>query len=71
MKLIKLYSIVSLATMLVKNIRSSWFGEQQLVINYVTIFVIHVLDVTILKRLIEVHNKRTKGQDFTTNFKVC
>jgi hypothetical protein len=48
--------------MLVKNIGSSWFGEQQLVTNYATIFVTPTLDVTIVKRLIEIHNKRSEVQ---------
>jgi hypothetical protein len=50
--------------MLVKNIGSFWFGEQQLVINYATIFVIPTPDVIVVKRLIKIHNKRTKGQIF-------
>jgi len=37
--------------MLVKNIGSSWFGEQQLVTNYVTIFMFHVRDATIVKKV--------------------
>ncbi len=57
--------------MLVKNIGSYWFGEQQLVTNYATIFVMHAPDATTVKRLIQIHNKRTKGQDFTTNFEAC
>jgi hypothetical protein len=47
------------ATMLVKNIGSYWFSEQQLVINYATIFVILAPDVITVKRLIKIHNKRT------------
>jgi hypothetical protein len=46
-----MYNIGSPTTMLVKNIGSSWFGEQQLVINYVTIFVFHVHDATIVKKV--------------------
>ncbi len=67
-ELVKIYSIGKLVTMLVKNIGSSQFGEQQLVTNYVTIFVIHAPDNTVVKRLIEIHNKRIEGQDFATNF---
>jgi hypothetical protein len=40
-----MYNIGNPITMLLKNIGSSWFGEQQLVINYATIFVIPILDV--------------------------
>ncbi len=29
------------------------------------------LNVTTLKKLIEIHNKKTKGQNFATNFEVC
>jgi hypothetical protein len=46
-----MYNIGSATTMLVKNIGSSWFGEQQLVTNCVTIFVIHVHDATIVKKV--------------------
>jgi hypothetical protein len=55
--------------MLVKNIGSFWFGEQQLVTNYVTIFVTPTFDVITIKRLTKIHNKRTKGQNFATNFR--
>jgi hypothetical protein len=33
--------------------------------------VIPTLDATIVKMLIEIHNKITKGQNFATNFEVC
>jgi hypothetical protein len=66
-----MYSIGNPTTMLVKNIGNSWFGEHQLVISYVTIFLFFALDATTIKRLIEIHNERTKGQDFPTNFEVC
>jgi hypothetical protein len=39
MELVKMYNIGNLATMLVKNIGNSWFGEQQLITNYATTFV--------------------------------
>ncbi len=71
MQLVKMYSMDNLATMLVKNIGSSWFNEQQLITNYATIFVIPALDVIAIKRLIEIHNKRIEGQNFATNFEVC
>jgi len=54
-----LYNTSNPKTMMVKNIGSSWFGEQWLVTNYATIFVIPILDATFIKRLIEVHNKKT------------
>jgi hypothetical protein len=54
-----MYNINNPITMLVKNIGSFWFGEQQLVINHVTI---PTLDVITIKRLIEIHNKRTNVQ---------
>ncbi len=53
MQLVKMYSTSNLATLLVKNIGSFWFGEQHLVTNYIAIFVIHDIDVIIVKRLIE------------------
>jgi len=56
-----MYNIGNPTTMLLKNIGSSWFGEQQFVINYATIFVILVLDAITVKRLIEIHNKRKEG----------
>jgi hypothetical protein len=71
MELVKMYNIGNLTTMLVKNIRCSWFGEQQLKTNYTTTFVILAPNVTIVKRLIEIHNKRIEGQNFATNFEVC
>jgi hypothetical protein len=69
MQLVKMYSISNLATLLIKNIGSFWFGEQQLVTNYVTIFVIPTPYAIVVKRLIEIN--RIKGQDFATNFEVC
>jgi hypothetical protein len=66
-----MYSTSNPTTMLVKNIGSYWFGEQKLVINYVTIFVILAPNATVVKSLTEIHNKRTEGQDFATNFEVC
>jgi len=53
--------------MLVKNIGGSWFGKQQSVINYATIFVIHVLDVIVLKRLIS-SQQEDKGLRFHNQF---
>jgi hypothetical protein len=64
MQLVKMYSVGSPTIMLVKNIGSSWFGEQQLVIKYATIFVILALHVTTIKRLIEIHNKEDKRSKF-------
>ncbi len=71
MQLVKMYNTRSPTILLVKNIGSSWFGEQQLVTKYATIFVIPTLDVTTVKRLIEIHDKRTESQNFATNFEVC
>jgi hypothetical protein len=47
------------------------FGEQQFLINFLTIFVIHMLDIATTKKLVEIHNKHTKAQDFQVNFEVC
>jgi len=44
---------------------------EQLLTNFFTIFVINVLDVVTLEKLVEVHNKHTKEQDFEVNFEVC
>jgi len=60
MQLVKMYSIGNLATLLVKNIGSFWFGEQHLLTNFVTIFVIPAPNAIVVKRLIEIH-KRIKG----------
>jgi hypothetical protein len=46
------------------------FGEQ-LLTNLSTIFVIPMHDVVAAERLVEIHNKHTKGQDFTMNFEIC
>jgi hypothetical protein len=51
-------SVGNPATMLVKNIGSYWFNEQQLVINYATIFVILAPYATIVKSLTKIQNKR-------------
>jgi hypothetical protein len=47
------------------------FGEQQFLINFLTIFVIHMPDIATTKKLVEIHNKHTKAQDFQVNFEVC
>jgi hypothetical protein len=69
--LVESYSTIRLVTFLAKNVGSFMFGEQQLLIKFSTIFVIHMLDIATTKRLVEVHNKHTKGQDFQVNFEVC
>jgi hypothetical protein len=46
-------------------------SSMYLVTNHATIFVIHALNDIGIQRLTKAHNKRTKGQDFTTNFEVC
>jgi hypothetical protein len=58
--LVEIYNVGRLVTFLAKNVWNSMFGEQ-LLTNFSTIFVIHVLDVATVKRLVEVHNKHTKG----------
>jgi hypothetical protein len=45
--------------------------DEHLLTNFSTIFVIPMPDVVAIKRLMEIHNKHTKGQDFTMNFEVC
>jgi hypothetical protein len=60
MQLVKMYSIGNLATLLVKSIGSFWFGEQHLLTNFVTIFVISAPNAIVVKRLIEIL-KRIKG----------
>ncbi len=45
------------------------FGEQQLLIDFSTIFVIHMPNITTTSR--SLNNKHTKGQDFKVNFEVC
>jgi len=59
-QLVEIYNIGRLVTFLAKNVWNSMFGEQ-LLANFSTIFVIHVLDVATTKRLVEIHNKHTKG----------
>jgi len=68
--LVEIYSIGRLVTFLAKNVWSSMFGEQ-LLTNFSTIFVIHVHDVAIVKRLVEIHNKHTERRDSVMNFEVC
>jgi hypothetical protein len=43
------------------------FGEQ-LLTKFSNIFVIHVVAT---ERVVEIHNKHTKGHDFEVNFEVC
>jgi hypothetical protein len=45
--------------------------DEQLLTNFSTIFVIPMPDVVATERLMEIHNKHTKGQDFTMNFELC
>jgi hypothetical protein len=59
--LVEIYNIGILATFLAKNVWSSMFCEQ-LLTNFSTIFVIHVLDVATIKRLVEVHKNTLKGR---------
>ncbi len=68
--MVEIYNIGRHATFLAKDVGNYMFGEQ-LLINFSTIFVIPMPDVVAAERLMEIHNKHTKGQDFTMNFEVC
>jgi hypothetical protein len=70
-ELVETYNIGRLATFLAKNVSNFMFGEQHLLINFSTIFVIIVPDVTTHEIIVEVHNKHIKGQNFVVNFEVC
>jgi hypothetical protein len=68
--LVEIYNTRRHATFLAKDVGNYMFG-QQLLTNFSTIFVIPMLDVVVVERLVEIHNKHSKGQDFTMNFEVC
>jgi hypothetical protein len=56
--LVDIYSIGRFATLLAKNVSSSMFDEQ-LLTNFSTIFVIHVLDVVASERLVDLSTINT------------
>ncbi len=49
-QLMNMYSIGRLATLLVKNVKNAIFGEQQLVTNFSSVFVILKLDHATIDR---------------------
>jgi hypothetical protein len=55
--------------LLVKNIKSVIFGEQQLVTNFSSMFIILAPNHATIDRLNKVHNKKI-GQDFAIKFEV-
>jgi len=67
--LVEIYNTLRNATFLAKDVGNYMFDE--LLTNFSTIFVIPMPDVVTAERLMEIHNKHTKGQDFTMNFEVC
>jgi hypothetical protein len=53
--LVEIYSIGKPDTFLIKNVGILAFGEQQLVTNFASCFIILAHDDAIVKRLMEVH----------------
>jgi hypothetical protein len=68
--LVEIYSIGKPTTLLIKNVGTSMFGEQQLVTNFASCFIILAHDDAIVKILMEVYQSKTNGHDFATNFEV-
>lgn len=62
--------IRELATLVMKNIGSAIYGEQQLVTNYSSIIVILAFEEASMQKLIKVHKKKIKGSKFITTFEV-
>ncbi len=69
-QLVEIYNTKKPATFSLKNVGSFMFGEQ-LLTNFSTSFVFPMFHVVVGERLVEVHNKCIKGQDFAVNFEVC
>jgi hypothetical protein len=65
-QLVNTYSTARLAIVLVKNIGSAVFGEQQLVTKNFNAFVIPAPDDAIVNKL----SKKTEGQDTIVNFEI-
>jgi hypothetical protein len=61
MKLVEIHATRKLVTILI-------FGEQQLVTNFASCFVILAHDNGVVERLSKVHHKKIECQDFVTNF---
>jgi hypothetical protein len=57
--------------MLVENVESVVYGEQQLIINFLIIFVILAPNVIVVQILIEVHNNNFKIFLHLINFLNC
>jgi hypothetical protein len=68
--LVEIYNTKKPTTLLIKNISTPVFGEQQFVTNFASCFVILAHDDTNIKRLMKVHQSKIDGQDFTNNFEV-
>lgn len=70
MNLVEIYTTRELATLLMNNIGSAMYGEQQLVTTYSSIVVILTLEEAYVQNHAKVHKKKTKGSKFKTTFKV-
>lgn len=68
--MVEIYTTGELATLLMKNIGSAMYGEQQLVTNYSSIVVILALKEAFVQKLTKVHKKKTKKSKFKTTFEV-
>jgi len=60
MDLMEIYSTRQPITLLVKNVGSVMYGEQQLVTKYSLIMVISALKEVFVQNFIEVHKEKTK-----------
>ncbi len=62
MQLVNLYKICKPTILLVKNITSVIFGEQQLVTKFSNVFIILAPNHATIDRLNKVHNKKIEGK---------
>lgn len=69
-QLVNLYNTCRPAIFLVKNIRSVIFGEQELLTNFSSVFIILAPNHATIDRLNKVHNKKIEGQDFAIKFEI-
>jgi hypothetical protein len=70
MDLVEIYSTKQSITLLVKNVGSAMYGEQQLVIQYSLIVVISAPKKIIVQNFNEVHKNKTKQLKFKTTFEM-
>ncbi len=66
----QVYDTNKLAIVLIKNVVSIAYGEQQLLTNHVSIFVILVLENSSVQKLSEMYEPSIEKQSFQTNSQI-